>query len=211
MRGVPSCDVSDITRDNGLRLLIAPDHPSGGCGERCLLLECNVDGLRVSLGLEAVVSSTGEGTCGDDSSGNLKLLNAEASCFSALDDFLRLDCLPSCGVFPADAVPGRLLAGRTGNGCPDVPFSSVGVVASYSGDGWRGDSMPKAAGDCPPRLDVYCRLALRPWPFIGLLPGPLCMTGALPSLIVSLPSDMIDRLRPWPLSGLEALMGVLAD
>lgn len=185
-----------MTRDIGLRLPIAPDHPSGGCGERCLLLECMVDGLRVSLGLEAAVSSTGDGTCGDNSSGNLKLLNADASCLSALDCFLRLDCLFSCGVLPADVVPGRLLAGRIGNGRPDVSFSSGGVVVSYSGDGWRGASMPEAAGDCPPRLDVYCRLALRPCPFIGLFPGPFCIIGALPSLIVSLPSDMIDRLRP---------------
>lgn len=34
--------------------------------------------------------------------------------------------------------------------------------------------------------------------------------GILPSLMASLPSDMIDRLRPWPLSGLDALVGVFA-
>lgn len=157
----------------GFRLPIPPDQLSGGCGERCLLLECIVEGLRVSVGRGVADSSTGDGTCGEDSGGNLKLLKAEATCVSALDCFLRLDCLPSCGVLPADVVPGRLRAGRVGNGRSVVLLSAESVVASYKGDGWRGDSMPKAAGDCPPRVDVYCRLALRPCPFIGLLPGPL--------------------------------------
>lgn len=107
---------------------------------------------------------------------------------------------PSCGVLPADTVPGRLLPDLIGSGSPSRSAKAGGVVDSYSGDGCLGDRAPvtNVLG-----FGRYCKLALRTCALVGLLPT----VGVRPSLRASLPSDMIERDLPCVLTGFNALFG----
>lgn len=114
---------------------------------------------------------------------------------------------PSCGVFPADCVPGLLRAGLIGIGSL-WPGVSEGVTDSYRGDGFLGDMMPGFGLDEGIGFGMYCRLALLPCPpfppRFAASPGPA--VGVRPSLGASLPYDIILRDLAWPFT---ALFGVL--
>ena len=114
------------------------------------------------FGRTASEGSMGDGACAEGSNGNLKLWKAAASGLSALDCFFKLELLGSRGVVSADAVPGRRRGGRIGTAGPGEALSSEGLVASYKGDGCLGDNMPRGAAVFAPKLDVYCKLVLRP-------------------------------------------------
>lgn len=116
---------------------------------------------------------------------------------------------PSCGVLPAEAMPGLLREGLIGIGslCPGV---SEGVVDSYSGDGFLGDKTPGLGLDAGIGLGMYCKLALLPCPAFPprFAPSPCAVAGVRPSLCASLPYDIIDRDLAWLLT---ALLGVLTS
>jgi len=56
---------------------------------------------------------------------------------------------------------------------------------------------------------MYCMLALLLCPLVGLWAMKAVASG-FPPFTASLPSDMIDNDRPWPLAGFTTLLGPLA-
>jgi hypothetical protein len=188
----------------GFKLLRAPDQPSGGRGEigRCCP-ECIFAGLRGGLGLSGLGDGDFRAVCRGGGNWKLGLKEAEAGLLCKL--FRRA----SCGVLPADMVPGLLLAGLIGRGSLWPSFKGGGVDDSNRGDGCLGDIPPTYGLAWGVGFGKTCRLALRLCPLTGLFAaGP--EKAPLPSLAASLPSDMIDNDLPWPAAGLTALFGPLA-
>ena len=111
-------------------------------------------------------------------------------------------------MFPADVAPGLRRGGLIGNGSPSPSAKAGGVVDSYRGEGCRVEleAPPLYGVPCGRGLGASCKLALLACPLTGLLVAcPVLVTRL--SLAVSLPRDMMESERPWPLAGTTALFG----
>lgn len=193
-------DVSDMTREMGLRLLAGPPQLSRGRGDIALFWpEC------MFAGLLRCRSGCGEvdfmGACWG-AAGNEKFV------FRVPEAGLlrRLFCRPSCGVLPADTVPGRRRAGRIGNASPEVSVEIGGVMDSWSGDGCRGDIYPVIGLAFGGTFGEICKLALLPCTLKGRF-AIGAATGPRPSLGTSLPIESIDKDLPCPFADFTALFG----